>query len=526
MPVAFIKSRWLLWSVLAVFVFCKIPHLHYPFYVDEGQVYAPALKMMASHGPSLFPGSLPDEFSRGHPLMFHFLGALWIKCFGTSNIALHSFPLLLSVFVLFALYECCLRLFGKNEAVLALLVVATQVVFFVQASFVYPEIMLALFTLLGLYFYSRDQLLLTSFSLFMLFFTKEGGMIYGAVIGIHAFISLFKAKESIRVRLLRLAAVSLPVCLIGLFFVLQNAKLGWYVLPEHTHLIKEDWSAYFRMFRRGVHWAFRGDKATYVLELFTIALSIMAALKQKNFRYLFLVPLAVIVWYLAEIFAQDTPGSAVWMLVFLMASAIPVWQTLHLNKALGAPARRFILLSGFCVILFLLYSSLTEIGYRYLLANILLVLIFLSVSIGTYITATGKHLFYIALVGVLLIGIYGFRSNTRFEDTQLGAFHVMNVELANIAYLQRENAYNKEVAVDCAIEGLWFTDTIQGFVTPGRVFTNITRFPIKPSTEYVVLGNTCQSGDAAYRQMLADTAFQSVYKIKDHEIWAEIFKRK
>src|SRR5437868_2860850 len=124
---SFLRTRWLLLLVLLVFVCFKIPLLHYPFYCDEGWVYAPAVKTMALHGPSLLPGAIPDSLSRGHPLMFHFLCSLWIRCFGSSNIAVHSFPLLVSVIFMFALYECCLRLFDKRVASIALLLVATRV---------------------------------------------------------------------------------------------------------------------------------------------------------------------------------------------------------------------------------------------------------------------------------------------------------------------------------------------------------------------------------------------------------------
>ena len=40
---------------------------------DEIWVYAPALTEMAEIGPTLLPGVLDAELSRGHPLLFHFL---------------------------------------------------------------------------------------------------------------------------------------------------------------------------------------------------------------------------------------------------------------------------------------------------------------------------------------------------------------------------------------------------------------------------------------------------------------------
>ena len=151
---SFLKTRWVLLLVLVCFVCFKIPHLYYPFYCDEGWVYAPAVKTMATHGPSLLPGSIPSGYSRGHPLLFHFLCSVWIRCFGYSNVAVHSFPLLVSVLCLIAIFEGCLRMFGGRVATVALLLVATQVIFFVQSSFVLPEVMVTMFTFLSLYYYS------------------------------------------------------------------------------------------------------------------------------------------------------------------------------------------------------------------------------------------------------------------------------------------------------------------------------------------------------------------------------------
>jgi dolichyl-phosphate-mannose-protein mannosyltransferase len=522
---SFLKTRWILLLMLIVFVCFKISQLHYPFYLDEADVYAPAVKLMAEHGPSLLPGAIHSDFSRGHPLMFHFLCSIWLRCFGTSNIALHAFPLFVSVIFLIALFESCRGLFGEREATLALLLVATRVIFFVQSSFVYPEIMLAMFTFLSLYFYARDQLLLTSLMLFALFFTKEGGLIFGVIIGSDALVSLFTRKEPKLRGLLRLGAVLAPALLIALFFALQKSKEGWYILPEHSGLIVPDWKTYYFMFRRGLYWNFRGDRAMDALGLFTILLSLIPAWKYKNVRYLFLVPPVTIVYILAEIFASNATLAKMWMGLFVLCFAIPVYYLLQLNKTLSAPARRFLVLSGIGVVVFLLCSSLSQIGYRYLQAGIYLIMVFLAVCIVTFIEAGGKRLYYGAAAGILLIGAYGFYVNNRHEDTGLGAFEVMNVQLHEFSFLEKENAYDKEIACGCTFEKYRMTDTFEGFLSSKRLFTNIKLFPVGPTTEYALFGNSCRD-EEEYQLMLTDTNFHSVFKMRDGNTWAEIFKRK
>ena len=60
------------------FIIFKIPHLSMPYCWDEAWVYGPAVRMMAENGLGLLPDALPVHYSRGHPLLFHFLAAGWL----------------------------------------------------------------------------------------------------------------------------------------------------------------------------------------------------------------------------------------------------------------------------------------------------------------------------------------------------------------------------------------------------------------------------------------------------------------
>ena len=82
----------------------KLPHLYLPYYADEAWSYAPAIKIMAQNGPSLLPGAISADYTRGHPLLFYFLSSSWIRLFGDSNFSLHSFALLISVLLVLAVY--------------------------------------------------------------------------------------------------------------------------------------------------------------------------------------------------------------------------------------------------------------------------------------------------------------------------------------------------------------------------------------------------------------------------------------
>jgi len=475
--------------VLIIFIAYKIPQLHYPFYCDEGWVYAPAVKTMAIHGPGLLPGALPYTLSRGHPLLFHFFCALWIRCLGYSNTAIHSFPLLVSVIFIIAVYECCFRLFGKQVAILALLLVCTQAVFYIQSSFVLPEIMVALCAFLSLYFYATDRFLQAAIFFFMLFFTKESGVVYGAVSGIHAVVLLFRSKESIKRRLLRLASVVIPALLIVLFFMLQKQKEGWFLLPEHVNLIHTDWNDFYARFRDGLYWTFPGHSTRHLLVFFIILLSAVPAVQRRNVRYLFLCLPAAIVYILLNDYIVEHTGDVVWMVLFLLFFVLAVYYLFRLDTTMAGPARRFIILLVAGFVSYLCFLGLSVTTYRYLTCNIFLAMVFLAVCIIELAAASGYKLYYAAIAGILLLGVYGYYSDDGDFETDPGVFPEIRVEMKEVAFLEKQNAYDKEVGITYGWLLWHYTDTLEGFLSTPRVFTKMKHFPPNPNTNYVVFGN-------------------------------------
>ena len=87
-----------IWFIAAaiLFAFLSFPLIDVPFYWDEIWVYAPALTEMAEIGPTLLPGVLDAELSRGHPLLFHFLGGIFINLFGDDLTTFRLYALLIS----------------------------------------------------------------------------------------------------------------------------------------------------------------------------------------------------------------------------------------------------------------------------------------------------------------------------------------------------------------------------------------------------------------------------------------------
>lgn len=518
---SFLKTRWVLFVVLVAFVLFKVPHLFYPYYCDEGWVYAPAVKYMAINGPGLLPGIIPSVYSRGHPLLFHFLCGLWIRCFGSSDLALHSFALTVAVVFLIVLYEGCMRLFGRRVAVLALLLVATQVIFFVQASFVEMEVMVSLLAFLSLYFYAYDRLLLTAVMLAMLYLTKESGLVFGLVIGCHALISFIRKRGTLIRRTLRLVAVVSSVLPVGVFFVLQKIKEGWYLLPLHSSLIHTRWDACYPLFRSCLTWTFCGDKSNVVLFCFVVLLSLFPAIRKRDPRYLFLFLPGIIIGLLCNKYIAEHIGDGLLVGLFILFYAAPFYYLPLCNKDLTVTSRRFLLLLGFSFVAYLCFSSLSVLTYRYLLVDIVLLLVFVAVCIDTFARQFGSSLFYIAVAGIAVIAVFAFKYDEGHDDTDLDAFRAMTVQKKIVAYLEAHDAYDKEVAGSGFWELAHLVDPMQGYLGSARTFTRINWGVAGPNTDYAILDNVWW--DPANEHAINDSGFHVIYTARAGDIWSEIY---
>ncbi len=226
--------------VIIIFIGVKIPFLSLPYYWDEAWIYAPAIRTMEETKLGILPNSLPPELSRGHPLLFHFLGAIWMTAFGTSVTAGHLFPLLLSVLLFAAVYLFGKKIFLSDKAgFTAAFVLALQPIFLAQSGLLLPEVMLALFSLLTFYFYLDNKRILYVFAGILMLFTKETGL---TVIATLLLWTLLEAMFSIDGKKWKKFFVSsiiiaLPLIPFIAYLAYQNMLQGWFIFPEHIGLI-------------------------------------------------------------------------------------------------------------------------------------------------------------------------------------------------------------------------------------------------------------------------------------------------
>lgn len=482
---SFFKDRLFLWALLLVFVLLKIPHLDYPFYWDECWPYASAIRRMYDAGPGLLPGVIPSDYSRGHPLLFHFLAALWMKIFGTSFIAMHSFPLFLSVLGIAGVYEAGLKLFNRNVAMLSALLLSFQVMFFVQASFLLPEVFLAFLGFFSIYFYARRRFGLTILFLTALFYTKESGMVVGVVLGVDALLQTLRSKASLRDRLLPLLSVAVPVVLIALFFIAQKIIMGWYVFPFHTGLIELALPRILTKLRGCFDVLFVHDLRQYIL-LLLLVLFAAAAVKFKS----------------------------------LKAALAPV-SGFFSDKTEQA---RFIRLLLVFLPLFFLFTSINMFIGRYLLIALFPLIFIGAVLFERYAALLfGKSgmIIVVAMIGILE-GV-AFYKNKGHGDTDLGAFDGMRVHKALVDYLEKHRYYHQPLGTNAYLERVHLTDPYTGYLKGADTFTQV-HAQITHASQVTVFDNI--EPDYQYEPVKADTSFIRTFRVEQGTVWGEVYVRK
>ncbi|PSK89017.1 ArnT family glycosyltransferase [Taibaiella chishuiensis] len=485
-PGSFFKDRLFLLLLLLVFVLCKLPHLDYPFYWDECWPYATAVRRMYDAGPGLLPGVIPADYSRGHPMLFHFLAAVWMKVFGTSHVAMHAFPLFVSVLGIAGVYEAALRLFNRNIAMISALLLAFQVMFFVQASFLLPEVFLAFLGFFSIYFYAQRRFGWTILMLTALFYTKESGMIVGMVLGCDALWNLLRGKEPLRARLWLVVSVTIPVLLIALFFVLQKMIMGWYVFPFHAGLIELEPLLVLEKLRSCFDVLFVHDLRQYLLLLF-ILLFAAVAIKHKR--------LGASLALLRDLWRKGTPAQL-----------------------------RFIRLSLIFIPFFLLFTSINMFIGRYLFIALLPVLFIGAILLERYATTVmGRPGLVVLLALIGGIEAMAFYKNNGHGDTDLGAFAGMRVQQALVDYLEQHHYYQAAIGTNAYLERMHLTDPYTGYLKGTDTFARVT-WQITAATDIAVFDNI--EPDYQCENVKADTTFLRVFRVDRGTAWGEIYIRK
>lgn len=510
--------------VLIAFTAFKIHHLYYPYYWDESWPYATAVADMYKHGISLLPGAVDPNLSRGHPLFFHAAAATWGKIFGMSHFSMHSFALLISLLFLMAIYEAGLKLFNIRVAVLSLLLVTTQVLFIVQSGMLLLEMLVALLAFVSLYSYVRGHYFLTGLFLFMLFYTKESGLIMGFVLGIDTLVRLAKAnKQTFKEHIPRLLAIGIPCMLMGAFFLLQKKINGWYILPLYSDLVEHNWNNFWYVFRRNVNGCMFVSDYRFWYYFIAGALTLYAAITRKLWGLATMVlPILLVYFMVGEKGPKEYGESIAHFVALLLSMGVFTWFMARPSLFPATQQRRFIALTMAFIVCFLIFSAFNFFTYRYLLATIIPGLMLIAVITDKVAERTQSAVYYIAFAGMMFVSGYAYIYDEGRGDTDRSAFSNMELQQGAVDFLAQQHAQNKSIAASSFLHRMHLTDVATGFIRDGKPFNNV-HWEIDDKTDYILVDNI--ELDPRDNEIKNRRDFRLAYRREKGLGWVEVYQR-
>ncbi len=416
--------------IILLFVIYKSSSLTLPYYWDEAWSYKPAVEEMVQHGPSLLPGSISVENYKGHPLFFYFLSSLWLNIFPDTILFSKIFALTISVLTLVFTYLLAKLFTQKHIATLSVLLLVSQAIFLAQSTLLLPEMLLALLSLAGLYFYIKNKKIWYAVFASLLLLTKETGAMLVLSVFVYDFIT--DKEKNIKKYLFEKWYLFIPVLPVLLFFIYQKLMFGWFFYPEHIGYIK------FSEFP---------DKFSA---------------------------------YLAYLLIYQSRNVLFFSIVLLIIISLIIKTKVKIN-------RNIYLLLGF-MLLYISFLSINFYSTRYILSVIPLFVILINYFLFIYI----KNKKIVALVMLVFSAVsitYGF-THLKESDHNLGYDNTIKVQQKMIKYCEINNLYDKNIATHFLMK-INMTDSVCGYLSLKKAFK--IQDKINDSTDYVIVSSNEQN---------------------------------
>lgn len=512
------NTAWFLFLLtVIIFIGFKIPQLSLPHYWDEAWSYSTAVHAMYDAGPSLLPGKVDPEFTRGHPLLFYFLSTSWMSIFGPSILSKHIFALVISLLTIFSVFFIGNRL-SQNKwiGLLSAVVLMLQPMFFVQSAMLLPEVMVALFALWSIYAFAFKKWTLLTISLSLVLLTKESGfMVYGAL-GLLGLIQLFVANKSERRAII--ASFTIPGLVIASFFTYQYYVHGWFLFPSHIGMIK-------------LTIKYVGGNLAYILTLndfrfLSIFIAVAALIVFWKDKYLDglivgFIPLAfLIIASIKSIFKGHANGFVVWAFAILLLLAIIIIVKKWNSLAVG---QRFFAASLLFSMFYIAFSACNFFTIRYLMPYTMILTLGAAYQIFKLVESVHFKWIYISIVPILG-SLWLMLSQKGFGDTQIGAFKAISVQNEIIQYMLQEVPKDAKIAWGSFQMSVNMQNPACGFIPNQEAAFQQLDWTIDSITQYFLVDNI--EPDARLKDVVEGGFFDLVYEAKRGDTWARLYKVK
>ena len=503
-----------------VFIAYKWEHLHLPYFWDESWVYAPAVKTLARHGASLLPAALDPEFSRGHPLFFHFLGALWINIWGESLVSLHSFALFLSILLAYFTFYFTSK-FTKNQITgsFSALLLYAQGIFIAQSAMVLPEVFLSLLILLAFWFYIQSNYLALCISLSIGLQTKESFLIaFGILAGFELLSTIQKIiKKQFRFSFKKLLCFLIPILLLFIFFLFQKSAYGWYLYPTHLGMIKwEQWSIAYNL-RTLLDFAFL-QQGRFVLFYLSLFLSLYVFIKKDNKTLIIaLIAFAFFVWFLVF---KEKYTSTTWLPLSASICFLS-WVFLIIMKE--KPSGQFYKFSLLAMGFSMAYSSFCVINFfsiRYITCLIPLFIVY-SVVVLSKFSKKRPIFVYVFLFFCSGYTLFENHKPLGIGDVELSFLPALKTQQELVKYCEKSNFYKLPIYAPF-LDNNNLGQPLSGFKSNSDIFERIHGH-YTPKADSILIFNNIEK-DFMKDSILRDGDYKLIKVIENEMVKSEIYR--
>lgn len=371
---------------------------------------------MAENGPSILSNAIPLEYSRGHPLLFQFLGGTWINVFGNSLTALHAFALTLSTLFIISFYLIARDWFSRTVAMVAVCFLIFQPMFYAQASLVLPEIFLAMLCLIALHFAYKKKWIPYIIFGSLAIWTKESAVAYiGSIAAALLVYDWYKSNLSFKTFFSSLS----PLLSFVLFILLQKQNFGWYLYPEHTGLMELNFSS------------IAGKLKAIGMDLFV---------KQKK------SPLSLLGF----------------------ASALFIMIKYREKVDFGKLALLIVPIVGYSV-----FSALNFYTVRYILVVLPLVLLLMTYFIAESLKQK-KWILLVFTIGILIHSVIQLFDRRSVRDINLSYLDFGPAQLEVVDYMERNELYDKNIFTGF-LTGTALTQAHAGYRNTSNKFSKVNQ---------------------------------------------------
>jgi len=463
------KSIYCIALIITLFVISKIPFLALPFYWDEAWSYAVAIFDMHDHGISLIPGSVNTEFTRGHPLLYYVSASIWTKIFGTTILSCHLFALLISCLSLYAVYLLSKNLFNNKVAIATCSIFAVQTWFWIQSTFLLPEVFLMLFSILAINAYFTKKWFLFTLWTSCVVLTKETGWVLLIMFLFDYFVlTIFWDWKQITKKRYWLDALFLliPVFVLFTFLIIQKIRLGWFFFPSHIGMMH-------------LHFSEIRENFLNILEVFLIT----------QYRFLLLISIIVAIYFI-----------------------------IRKNIILNIKDKRFVLFISIFIIAFIGFSCINFFTLRYLI-SILPLYLLISTALFDKLPFSNKK-WLIFVVAIILFGFITIDKKNE-SDVTIGYKNTIKVHKQALIFCEKNNWYNESLNTGF-LESYNAVIPRLGYLHDTLTFKNINM----PNPSIYIFYSCEYAPQNIIDSLKNDTSMTMAKRFENGNAWSEIYCKK